>query len=184
MSFPSEPTLADKLAEKLHARGIVMVSGEIDDQLSTRVVAELLTLDADRPGREITMVLNSPGGSVQAMSAVYDTMVHLGSDIRTRCTGRADTVAAVLLAAGTPGLRQIARTATVTLEQPRFDEVHGSATDLRIAAAEAERRRATVEQILARHTGRPVEQVHQDIDRPLVLTADESVHYGLADAVS
>jgi ATP-dependent Clp protease, protease subunit len=185
---PRLPTVADGLEsrlldEKLHEQGIVMVGAEIDDPLANRVVAQLLDLDADHPDRDITLLVNSPGGSVSAMAAVYDAMTHIRPDVRTRCIGRADSAAAVLLAAGTPGKRQIASTATVVIRQPRSEEVHGDTTDLEIEAAEARSRRELLEQVLARHTGKPVDRIHQDIERALVLTAEEAVEYGLADEV-
>jgi ATP-dependent Clp protease, protease subunit len=187
--LPRPPTAADgfesrRIEDELHEQGVVMIGAAIDDPLANRVVAQLLDLDADHPDREITMLVNSAGGSIPAMSAIYDTMTHIRPDVRTRCMGRADSVAAVLLAAGTPGKRQIAPTATVVIRQPRSHEVRGDATDLEIEAVEANRRREVIERVLAKHTGKPAEQIHQDIERALVLTAEEAVRYGLADEVA
>ncbi|GAB3894667.1 hypothetical protein GCM10029964_073470 [Kibdelosporangium lantanae] len=128
-------------------------------------------------------MINSPGGSLTAMSAVHDTMANIDPDIRTRGQGHVDTTAAVLLAAGTPGKREIARTATAVIRQPRHPEVRGDTTDLRIAAAEARRGLDVLAELLARHTGRSTARIHDDLDRGVVLSGAEAVHYGLADEV-
>jgi ATP-dependent Clp protease protease subunit len=181
--FPAHLPLGDETQDRLAHRGIVLVSGELDDLLAHRVVAQLLDLAAARPDQDVTLVVNSPGGSLTAMSAVHDTMNNIDPDIRTRGQGHVGTTATVLLAAGTPGKRQIARTATAVVRHPRHPGARGDATDLRIAAAEAVRGRTVLAELLARHTGRSAEQTHADLDRGLVLSGPEAVLYGLADEV-
>jgi ATP-dependent Clp protease protease subunit len=181
--LPAHLSLGDDTQDRLAQRGIVLVSGELDDLVAHRVVAQLLDLAAAHPDRDITLVLNSPGGSLTAMSAVHDTMANINPNVRTRGQGHLDTTATVLLAAGTPGRREIARTATAVVRQPRHPEARGDATDLRIAAAEARRGATVLAELLARHTGRSAEQAQEDLDRGLVLTGTEAVHYGLADEV-
>ena len=162
---------------------IVYVGTPIDDGVANVVIAQLLHLESESPDSPINLYLNSPGGDPTAMLAVYDTMEFIAAPVATTCVGQARGAAAVLLAAGAPGLRTVLPRARVVLEQPGQGGTRGDVPDLQVAAKEILRLRTELEGILARHTARPVEEVHRDTDRDLVLTAEESVAYGVADAV-
>jgi ATP-dependent Clp protease protease subunit len=161
---------------------IVYLGTEIDDGVANVVIAQLLHLESESPDSPIDLYLNSPGGSVTAMLAIYDAMQFVRSEIGTTCVGQAASSAAVLLAAGAPGRRMVLPHARVVLHQPSGGG-QGALPDLAVQAKEMARVRAEMEQILSRHTGRSVEQVRDDTDRDLVLTADEAVAYGLVDGV-
>ena len=162
---------------------IVYVGTPLDDGVANVVIAQLLHLESESPDSPINLYLNSPGGDPTAMLAVYDTMEFIAAPVATTCVGQARGAAAVLLTAGAPGLRTVLPRARVVLEQPGQGGTRGDVPDLQVAAKEILRLRTELETILARHTGRPVEDVHRDTDRDLVLTAEESVAYGVADAV-
>lgn len=161
---------------------VVYVGTEIDDGVANVVIAQLLHLESESPQTPINLYLNSPGGSVTAMLAVYDTMQFVRPPVSTTCVGQAASSAAVLLAGGAEGQRQVLRHARVILHQPSGGG-RGTLPDLAVQAHEIARVRVEMEQLLARHTGRTAEQVREDTDRDLVLTAEEAVDYGLADAV-
>jgi ATP-dependent Clp protease protease subunit len=162
---------------------IVYIGTPIDDGVANVVIAQLLHLESDSPESPISIYLNSPGGDPTAMLAVYDTMEFIAAPVATTCVGQARGAAAVLLAAGAPGRRTVLPRARVVLEQPAQGGTRGDVPDLQVAAKEILRLRTEMESILARHTGRPVEDVHRDTDRDLVLTAEEAVRYGVADVV-
>ncbi|MCW2842719.1 MAG: ATP-dependent Clp protease proteolytic subunit ClpP [Nocardioides sp.] len=161
---------------------VVYVGTEIDDGVANVVIAQLLHLESDRPESPIDLYLNSPGGSVTAMLAIYDTIQFIRSPVGTTCVGQAASSAAVLLASGAEGRRLVLPHARVVLHQPSGGG-QGTLPDLALQAKEIVRLRAEMEQILSRHTGQSVERLRADTDRDLVLTADEAVAYGLADAV-
>ncbi len=161
---------------------IVFLGTEIDDGVANVVMAQLLHLESEAPDQEIGLYINSPGGSATAMTAIYDTMQFVRSDVSTICMGQAASAAAVLLAAGTPGRRVVLEHARVLLHQPS-GQAQGTVSDLTIQAREILRLRAETEALLSRHTGRRVEQLRTDTDRDLVLSAREAVDYGVADAV-
>ncbi len=161
---------------------IVYVGTEIDDGVANVVIAQLLHLESESPESPINLYLNSPGGSVTAMLAIYDTMQFVRSPIGTTCVGQAASSAAVLLAAGTPGSRMVLPHARVVLHQP-CGGGQGALPDLALHAKEIVRLRAEMERILTEHTGRSVEQVREDTDRDLIMSADEAVAYGIVDAV-
>ncbi|ABL82239.1 MULTISPECIES: ATP-dependent Clp protease proteolytic subunit [unclassified Nocardioides] len=161
---------------------IVYVGTEIDDGVANVVIAQLLHLESDAPDQPISLYLNSPGGSVTAMLAIYDTMQFVRSPVGTTCVGQAASSAAVLLAGGEPGSRTVLPRARVVLHQPSGGG-QGTLPDLALQAKEIVRLRTAMEEILAEHTGRSVAQVHADTDRDLVLSAEQAVAYGLADAV-
>jgi ATP-dependent Clp protease protease subunit len=161
---------------------IVYVGTEIDDGVANVVIAQLLHLEGESPDSPINLYLNSPGGSVTAMLAIYDTMQFLRSTVATTCVGQAGSSAAVLLAAGQPGQRTVLPHARVVLHQPSGGG-QGALPDLALQAKEIVRVRSQMEQILVRHTGQDVERLREDTDRDLVLTATEAVAYGIADAV-
>jgi ATP-dependent Clp protease protease subunit len=145
-------------------------------------MAQLITLESNDPDRDITMYINSPGGSFTALTAIYDTMMFVRPDIQTVCMGQAASAAAVLLAAGTPGKRLALPYSRVLIHQPS-GESGGQVSDLEIHANEIERMRVLLEMMLARHTGQTQEQVRKDIDRDKILTAQEAKDYGIVDQV-
>jgi ATP-dependent Clp protease protease subunit len=161
---------------------IVYLGTEIDDGVANVVIAQLLHLESDSPDTPIDLYINSPGGSVTAMLAIYDTMQYIRSAVGTTCVGQAASSAAVLLAAGTPGRRVVLPRSRVVLHQPSGGG-QGTLPDLALQAKEIVRLRSEMEQILSRHTGQPVERLREDTDRDLILSATEAVTYGLADIV-
>ncbi|MFD7075249.1 ClpP family protease [Nocardioides sp. NPDC057577] len=162
---------------------IVYLGTPIDDGVANVVIAQLIHLESDAPDTQIELYLNSPGGDPTAMFGIYDTMQFLRSPVATTCVGQAAGSAAVLLAAGEPGRRTVLPHARVVLQQPGQDGQRGDVTDLQVAAKEIGRVRAEMDALLARHTGRSVEEIHADTERDHVLGAEEAVAYGLADAV-
>jgi ATP-dependent Clp protease protease subunit len=161
---------------------IVFVGREIDDDLANVVVAQLLFLESEEPEKDIMMYLNSPGGSVTAGLAIYDTMQHVRCDVATVCTGQAASMASFLLAAGARGKRHILPHATVLLHQP-LGGVRGQTTDIEIHAREILRARDTINRLYAEHTGQPIERIARDTERDNFLTAEEAKAYGLVDVV-
>lgn len=168
---------------RLLSERIVFVGTPIDDGVANVVVAQLLHLAAAHARHDIQLYLNSPGGSSTATMAIYDTMRFISPDVATICVGQAQGTAAMLLAAGTPGKRTALEHARVLLHQPHSEVRRGSITDLALEAAELTRVRDELDEILARHTGRSVDQVRTDTDRALVLSGDDAVEYGIVDRV-
>ncbi|WP_101256039.1 ATP-dependent Clp protease proteolytic subunit [Streptomyces barkulensis] len=168
---------------KLFEERIVFLGSEVDDVSANDIMAQLLCLESADPDRDISLYINSPGGSLTSLTAIYDTMRFVKPDIQTVCMGQAASAAAVLLAAGTPGKRMALPNARVLLHQPFSQGQQGQVSDLEIQAREIQRVRDQLEEILARHTGRDVAQVHEDIDRDHVMTAPEALEYGLIDQV-
>lgn len=161
---------------------IIYLGTEIDDGVANVVIAQLLHLESESPDLPINLYLNSPGGSVTSMLAIYDAMQFIRPEVGTACVGQAASSAAVLLAAGAPGRRTVLPHARVVLHQPSGGG-QGTLPDLALQAKEIARVRAEMEQILSLHTGRSVEQVREDTERDLVLAADEAVAYGVVDAI-
>ncbi|MER7171957.1 ATP-dependent Clp protease proteolytic subunit [Streptomyces mesophilus] len=173
----------DPYAKLLEER-IVFLGTAVDDTSANDVMAQFMYLEHAAPDRDISLYINSPGGSFSAMSAVYDTIRFVSCDVETVCLGQAVSSAAVLLAAGTPGKRAALPGARVLLQQPRFTEpVEGQTSDLAIQADELLRTRALFEEMLARHTGRSRDVVSADIERDKVLDASEALAYGLVDRI-
>ncbi|WP_328483265.1 ATP-dependent Clp protease proteolytic subunit [Streptomyces sp. NBC_00377] len=173
----------DPYAKLLEER-IVFLGTPIDDVSANDVTAQFMYLEHKDPDRDIALYINSPGGSFSAMTALYDTIRFVSCDVETTCLGRAGSTAAVLLAAGTPGKRFTLPGARMTIRQPSLSErVEGQASDLAIQAAELARTRASLEEMLVRHTGRTPEQVASDIERDTSLSAREAVEYGLVDGI-
>jgi ATP-dependent Clp protease protease subunit len=169
---------------KLFEERIVFLGTPIDDEAANNIMAQLIYLESDNPDRDIVMYINSPGGSFTAMTAIYDTMQFVRSDIQTVCLGLAASAAAVILAAGSPGKRMVLPNSTVLLHQPSLSGgSRGQVTDLEIQAKEIERMRTQMEQILARHTRRDPQQVRADVERDLFLPAKQAVEYGIVDEV-
>ncbi|MFF0093296.1 ATP-dependent Clp protease proteolytic subunit [Streptomyces canus] len=169
---------------KLLEERIVFLGTRIDDTSANDLMAQFMYLEYQDPDRDISLYINSPGGSFSAMSAIYDTMQYVSCDVETTCLGQAGSSAAVLLAAGTPGKRSVLPGARVVIHQPALSEpVQGQAGDLAIQADELTRVRARLEEMLVRHTGRSPEQVSVDIERDKILDAQGALDYGLADAI-
>jgi ATP-dependent Clp protease protease subunit len=168
---------------KLFEERIIFLGMPIDDTVANDVMAQLLTLESTDPEREIIMYINSPGGSFTAMTAIYDTMQYIHPDVRTVCLGQAASAAAVLLAAGTPGRRMALPNSRIIIHQPATEGGYGQSSDIEIQAREILRMRTQLEEMLAEHSHRTVEQVRKDIDRDKILTADEAKDYGLVDDV-
>jgi len=167
---------------KLFEERIIFLGVQIDDTSADDVMAQLLCLESMDPDREISIYINSPGGSYTAMTAIYDTMQFVKPDITTVCLGQAASAAAVLLAAGTAGKRHLLPHARVLIHQP-YTEGGGQGTDIEIQANELLRMRTEMEGIFARHTGRDVELIRKDIERDKILTAEAAVEYGIVDSV-
>jgi len=168
---------------KLFEERIIFLGVQIDDASANDVMAQLLTLESMDPDRDIVIYINSPGGSFTALTAIYDTMQFVKPDIQTVCMGQAASAAAVLLAAGTPGKRLALPNARILIHQPAMAEGGGQASDVEIQAKEVLRMRTLLEEMIAKHTGRPVEQVRHDIERDKILTAEQALEYGLIDQV-
>ncbi|MDH6218180.1 ATP-dependent Clp protease proteolytic subunit [Streptomyces pseudovenezuelae] len=169
---------------KLLEERIVFLGTPVDDVSANDVMAQFMHLEYQDPDRDISLYINSPGGSFTAMSAIYDTMRFVTCDVETICLGQAGSSAAVLLAAGTPGKRLALPGARVVLHQPGLSEpVEGQASDLAIQAEELMRTRDLLEELLVRHTGRTPEQVHEDVERDNILDAQGALEYGLVDRI-
>ena len=162
---------------------IIFLGTEIDDGVANVVIAQLLHLESAAPESEIAVYINSPGGSFTSLMAIYDTMQFIRPDIQTVCLGQAASAAAVLLAAGTPGRRLAVQNARILIHQPATEGFYGQVSDLEIQAAEISRMRKLLESTLAKHTSRTPEQVHDDIERDRILTADEAKEYGIVDEI-
>ncbi|MGY1584098.1 ATP-dependent Clp protease proteolytic subunit [Streptomyces sp. MN13] len=169
---------------KLLEERIVFLGTPLDDASANDVIAQFMHLEYQAPDRDISLYINSPGGSFTAMAAIYDTLRFVTCDVETICLGQAGSSAAVLLAAGTPGKRCALPGARVMIHQPAVPEpVHGQASDLAIQAEELTRVRDRLEEMLVRHTGRTPQQVSADIEREKILTAREALEYGLVDRI-
>ena len=168
---------------KLFEERIIFLGVQIDDASANDVMAQLLTLEAIDPDRDITMYINSPGGSMTSMMAIYDTMQFVQPEITTCCIGQAASAAAVLLAAGTKGKRLALPNARILIHQPAVESGYGQSSDLEIQAREILRMRAAMETILARHTGQAEDKVRRDIERDKFFGAQEAREYGLVDEV-
>ncbi|WP_412541931.1 ATP-dependent Clp protease proteolytic subunit [Longispora sp. K20-0274] len=168
---------------KMFEERIIFLGVQIDDASANDVMAQLLVLESTDPDRDIVMYINSPGGSFTAMTAIYDTMQFIRPDIQTVCLGQAASAAAVLLAAGTPGKRVALQNSRVLIHQPATEGGYGQGSDIEIQAREILRMRTMLEELIAHHSGQPVEQVRKDIDRDKILTAEDALAYGLIDTV-
>jgi ATP-dependent Clp protease protease subunit len=181
-----EKTVRGERAVDIYSRlltdRIVYIGTEIDDGVANVVIAQLLHLESENPDSPINLYLNSPGGSVTAMLAIYDTLQFISSPVGTTAIGQAGSSAAVLLAAGEPGQRMVLPHSRVVLHQPSGGG-QGTLPDLALQAKEIVRLRSQMESILAHHTGRDPEVIREDTERDLVLSAHEAVAYGLADDI-
>jgi ATP-dependent Clp protease protease subunit len=170
------------LYSKLLKENIIFLGTPIDDVIANLICAQLIHLESENPDKDINIYINSPGGDITALFAIYDTLQFVKNDIATICIGQAASAAAVLLAAGTPGKRLALPHARVLLHQP-YGGAMGQVADLEIAAKEILRMRDLLEQMLSRHTGQPIARIHKDTDRDFVMEADEAKAYGIIDEV-
>jgi ATP-dependent Clp protease protease subunit len=170
------------LYSRLLKENIIFLGTPIDDTIANLVCAQLLHLESENPDKDISIYINSPGGDITALFAIYDTMSFIKPDVSTICFGQAASAAAVLLASGTNGKRLALPHARVLLHQP-YGMSQGQAADIELAAKEILRMRELLEQILADHTGQPIDKIHDDTDRDFVLTAEEAKEYGIIDEV-
>ncbi|MFM8869986.1 MAG: ATP-dependent Clp protease proteolytic subunit [Actinomycetota bacterium] len=171
------------LYSRLLKENIIFLGTPIDDTIANLICAQLIHLESENPDRDINIYINSPGGDITALFAIYDTMQFIRNDIATICLGQAASAAAVLLAAGTKGKRLALPHSRVMLHQPYGQVGYGQVTDLEIAAREILRMRDLLEDILSHHTGQPRERVHADTDRDFVMEAQEALEYGIIDDV-
>jgi ATP-dependent Clp protease protease subunit len=162
---------------------IIFIGTPIDDIVANLVVAQMLFLESEDPDREISLYINSPGGSVTAGMAIYDTMQFVRCPVTTFCIGQCASMAAVLLTAGTKGRRFALPNSRILIHQPHAGGISGQASDIKIAAEEILRLRERINEILAYHTGRSVEQIEKDVDRDRIMSAMQSKEYGLIDQV-
>jgi len=169
---------------KLFEDRVIFLGVQVDDASADDVMAQLLVLESQDSERDITMYINSPGGSFTAMTAIYDTMQYVAPQIQTVVLGQAASAASVLLAAGAPGKRLALPNARVLMHQPAMGEAgQGQASDIEIQAREILRMRTWLEETMAHHTGQAVEKVNRDIDRDNILSAEQAREYGIVDQV-
>jgi len=162
---------------------IIFVGRTLDDDIANLVIAQMLFLEVENPEKDISLYINTPGGSITAGFAIYDTMQYVKPDVTTLCVGQAASFGAVLLAGGTKGKRSVLPNSRVLIHQPWVQSLGGQQSDIDIQARDLHRMRDRLDEILAEHTGRTKEEVHQDTERDRILTAEEAVEYGLADQV-
>jgi ATP-dependent Clp protease protease subunit len=181
-----EQTARGERAYDIYSRlledNIIFLGMPIDDQLSNLIIAQLLFLEAKDPDKDISIYINSPGGSITAGLAIYDTMQFIKPDISTICIGQAASMAAVLLAAGTPSKRLALPNSRIIIHQP-LGGFSGQAADIDIQAREILRMREHLNTILVRHTGQTLDKIIRDTDRDYIMTADQGLEYGLIDQV-
>ena len=170
------------LYSKLLKENIIFVGTPIDDTVANLICAQLLHLESENPDKDINLYINSPGGDINALFAIYDTMQYIKPDITTICFGQAASAAAVLLASGQKGKRLALPHARILIHQP-YAGAQGQASDIELIAAEIQRMKSSLEEVLAYHTGQPVEKISADTDRDFVMTATEAKDYGIIDEV-
>lgn len=171
------------LYSRLLKDNIIWLDTPIDDGSASLICAKLVFLESENPDKDINIYINSPGGDIHSLFAIYDTMQFIRNDIATICLGQAASAAAVLLAAGTKGKRLALPHSRILLHQPYGQVGYGQVTDLELAAKEILRARDLLEEVLAKHTGQPIERIHTDTDRDFVMEAPEALEYGIIDAV-
>jgi ATP-dependent Clp protease protease subunit len=162
---------------------IIFIGTPVDDNVANLVVAQMLFLEAEDPDRDILLYINSPGGSVTAGMAIYDTMQFIKPDVQTYCIGQAASIAAVLLAAGTKGKRFSLPNSRILIHQPWLSGLAGQATDIDIHARELLRTRERLNQILSAHTGQPLKRIQEDTERDYIMSAEQGKEYGIIDDV-
>ena len=162
---------------------IIFIGTPIDDTIANLVVAQLLFLESEDPDRDISLYINSPGGSITAGMAIYDTIQFVRSPITTICVGQCASMGAVLLASGTKGKRFALPNSRILIHQPSAGGISGQASDIKIAAEEIIRMRERLNAIMSFHTGQPAEQIEKDVERDRIMTADQAKEYGIIDQV-
>ena len=162
---------------------VIFAVGEVEDHMANLIVAQLLFLESENPEKDIALYINSPGGSVTAGMAIYDTMQFIKPDVQTYCIGQAASIAAVLLAAGAQGKRFSLPNARILIHQPWVQGLGGQTTDIDIHARELLRTRERLNQLLAAHCGQPLERIQQDTERDYIMTAEQGKEYGIIDDV-
>jgi ATP-dependent Clp protease, protease subunit len=162
---------------------VIILGTPIDDNVASLVIAQMLFLEAENPEKDIMLYINSPGGSVTAGLAIYDTMQYVKPDVQTICMGQAASMASVLMAAGAPGKRHALPNARFLLHQPWTSGMQGQASDIEIHAKDLIRLKKKISEIYVKHTGQPFEKVERDTDRDFIVEADEAKKYGLIDHV-
>ena len=162
---------------------IIFIGTPIDDQIANLIVAQLLFLEAEDPEKDINLYINSPGGSITAGMAVYDTMQFIRPDVTTICVGQCASMAALLLTAGTKGKRFALPNSRILIHQPSIGGISGQATDIKIHAEEIIRMRELTSSIIAKHTGQPFDQVERDVERDRIMSSMQAKEYGLIDEV-
>lgn len=170
------------LYSRLLKENIVFLGTPIDDTVANLVCAQLLHLESENPDRDISLYINSPGGDINSLFAIYDTMQYIKPDLTTICFGQAASAAAVLLAAGTKGKRLALPHSRILIHQP-YAGAEGQVSDIELASREIQRLKTQLEEVLALHTGQSPEKIHADTDRDFVMTADEAREYGIIDEV-
>jgi ATP-dependent Clp protease protease subunit len=162
---------------------IIFVGTPIEDSIANVVIAQMLFLEAEDPDRDIVLYINSPGGSISAGLAIYDTMQFIKPDVQTVCIGQAASMAAVLLAAGTSGKRFSLPNSRIVIHQPLMSGLAGQASDIDIHAREILRMRSRLNELLAAHTGQELKRIEQDTERDYIMAAEQSREYGIIDEV-
>src|SRR5436853_7620617 len=162
---------------------IIFIGTPIDDNVANLVTAQLLFLEAEDPEKDVSLYINSPGGIVTAGMAIYDTIQFIRPDVATICIGQAASIAALLLAAGTPGKRFALPNSRVLIHQPTMGGLSGQATDIDIHAREILRIRANLNEIMAKHTGQAIEKVEHDVERDFWMSAQQAREYGMIDEI-
>ena len=162
---------------------IIFIGTPIDDNIANLVTAQLLFLEAEDPEKDISLYINSPGGSITAGLAIYDTIQFIRPDVTTICVGQAASMAALLLCSGTRGKRFALPNSLILIHQPSMGGLSGQASDIDIHAKEILRLRDTTSQILSSHTGQPLDRIERDVERDFIMTAEEAHDYGLVDQV-
>jgi ATP-dependent Clp protease protease subunit len=162
---------------------IIFLGRPVDDDVASLIIAQMLFLEAENPEKDIALYINSPGGSVSAGMAIYDTMQYIKPDVATYCVGQAASMAAVLLASGSKGKRTVLPNSRVLIHQPWLSGLQGQQSDIEIHARDMFMMRDRLDEILAYHTGKSKEEVHRDTERDRILSAKEAVEYGLVDRV-
>ena len=162
---------------------VIFLGSAIDDNVANLVIAQMLFLEAENPEKDIFLYINSPGGSVSAGFAIYDTMQYVKPDVATMCMGQAASFAAVLLAGGTKGKRYALPNSRVLLHQPWLQGLGGQASDIDIHAKDIIRMKRRINEILADHSGQPIEKIERDTDRDYILAAQDAKEYGVVDQV-
>ena len=173
---------SSSLFGRLLRENIIFLGFPITDDVANVVCAELIHLESENPDKDINIYINSPGGDINAMFAIYDTMSYIRPDINTICLGQAASAAAVLLASGTSGKRLALPHSRVIIHQP-YSGAQGQASDVELAAKEIMRLKAALEGVLSRHTGQSIEKIQADTDRDFVMTAEQAEEYGIIDEI-